>query len=427
MKIKYLLYVLILLISCTQNTKEKKEPVVKVEDAIRKSIDAQKKSDAVSFDEISTDIIKTPRIDITKFDNVIEQLNIEKTKINTDLLVTKIMSDNPDETIMVIPEYANKDIDLFELNSYIVIVNSNTGKITHKYFESYKTNGWISDAIRLDEIKIDTASYFVDNHTRAFGIRVHYFGSSRANPYYNQTLSLFIKEGDTLKKVLHNFSVEENTGEYDGACSGQFLAEAKILIMAKEKTNGYFDIVVKNKITKTKKYQDENGDCDSKEKIITKTSVLKFNSKEYKKNTCTFSSLDVYINDADPNGTNIRGEPNGKIILNLNNQSEYFILTITEANNGWFKVLNIKDLEYKKIKIPGDTGWVHNSVIEASTSKKVTLVDTIESNTTTGVIDVETQVRIKDKCADWVKIEYKDLNGWIESKWLCGNPVTTCP
>ncbi|WGD34533.1 hypothetical protein [Olleya sp. YS] len=36
-------------------------------------------------------------------------------------------------------------------------------------------------------------------------------------------------------------------------------------------------------------------------------------------------------------------------------------------------------------------------------------------------------VRIKNICADWVQIEYKDAVGWVALEWLCGNPVTTCP
>jgi hypothetical protein len=40
---------------------------------------------------------------------------------------------------------------------------------------------------------------------RAFGIRVKYSGSSRPNPYNSETISLFIKSGIILKKVLINY------------------------------------------------------------------------------------------------------------------------------------------------------------------------------------------------------------------------------
>lgn len=54
--------------------------------------------------------------------------------------------------------------------------------------------------------------------------------------------------------------------------------------MSKEKTNGYFDIIVKNKITKTKNVEDKNGECDSKETSTNRTVVLKFNGETYPKN-----------------------------------------------------------------------------------------------------------------------------------------------
>ena len=29
--------------------------------------------------------------------------------------------------------------------------------------------------------------------------------------------------------------------------------------------------------------------------------------------------------------------------------------------------------------------------------------------------------------SDWVQVNYRGELGWIQSEWLCGNPVTTCP
>ncbi|WP_438712142.1 hypothetical protein ACSTS3_06870 [Aquimarina muelleri] len=218
-------------------------------------------------------------------DNVIEQLNLNKQKIKTDLIVSKVQPNNSNETIVVIPEiYGEYDEQMFELNSYIVLVNNTTGKITHKYFESSKTNDWISDAIRLAEIKIDTAPYIVSEDKRAFGIRVYCYNNSQPNPYSNKTISLFVKSGNTLKKVLHNYDVMNHIGEWDTNCTGEFTDFKRTLIMSKEKTNGYFDIIVKNKITKTKNIEDENGECDSKEIITNRTVVLKFNGETYPKN-----------------------------------------------------------------------------------------------------------------------------------------------
>lgn len=212
---------------------------------------------------------------------VVNYLNLDKLKVKTDLIVQKFLKTS-NETIVVIPEIVEEAEEYFSLNTHIVIYSNQTGKVTHTYFESSKTNNWISDAIRLDEIKIDVAPYFLTENTRAFGIRVEYFGSSRVNPYYNQTLSLFVKEKGTLKNILRNLSVEENTGEWDGACEGKFHDESKTLIMTKEKTNGYFDILVKSKIVESVAFFNNANECDEKETVSYTTSVLKFDGNLYK-------------------------------------------------------------------------------------------------------------------------------------------------
>ena len=213
---------------------------------------------------------------------VLTQLNIENKPIMNDLIAVKKMPNTENETIVVIPEIVDEGDHYFELNSHIVIYNTATQTITQRYFESYKTNGWTSDAIRLTSIKIDTAPYILSEGIRAFGVRVHYLGSSRPNPYENEQLSLFIKSGNTLKKVLHNYDVLIDGGDWDTDCTGTFSHEEKTLIIASEKTTNYYNIVVKNTFTDSEAFIDSNGDCDTKETTQTITSVLKYDGKDYK-------------------------------------------------------------------------------------------------------------------------------------------------
>jgi hypothetical protein len=100
---------------------------------------------------------------------ILMELNLNKESVKTDLIRSKIRPNNPDETIVVIPEIANETEDTFELNSYILIVDSSTGKIKHRYFESFKTNDWYSDAMQLVDITIDTAAYLITKSGLAFG------------------------------------------------------------------------------------------------------------------------------------------------------------------------------------------------------------------------------------------------------------------
>lgn len=221
-------------------------------------------------------------IDDIFFDIVADAFNIPSQKQIPRLNVYKVLPNNPNQAVVVIPEIAegSEEEGYFALNTHIALVNIGGREITHRYFESHKTNKWFSDAIRLDEIKIDTAPYWVTEDKRVFGIRLHFWGSSRVNPYYEQSLSLFELSGKTLKKIMHNFTVEKGTGRWDGNCEGAFTDNKKVLAMTPKKSNGYFDILVRNTITHSTAFIN-NGDCDEKESTTTETSMLKFNGMVY--------------------------------------------------------------------------------------------------------------------------------------------------
>ncbi|MRT92811.1 hypothetical protein [Ancylomarina sp. 16SWW S1-10-2] len=206
-------------------------------------------------------------------------LNIEDCYLS--LVSEKAMPNDPSKSIIVLPKVVEKEFDYFILDSYVLIVESTTGKIISKYFESHKTNNWTSDAIKLESIKIDTAPYMLNKSTRAFGIRVSYSGSSRVNPYSEETLTLFIEKEETIFPVLNKYSVALFNGEWDGVCTGSFKDQEKIVIVAKEKSNGFTNILVKNKITETTNVA-EADDCIEKEKIRTVKEVLKYDGKVYK-------------------------------------------------------------------------------------------------------------------------------------------------
>ena len=213
---------------------------------------------------------------------VVKQLHIDKSKIKTELVISKSFPNNPNKTIIVIPEIVDEGEMYFELNSHILIIDSKSGNIKSYFFESSKTNNWISDAIQLTEITIDTAPYQISERERAFGVRLHFIGSSRPNPYESETISLFVQSKNKLKKILNNYEISYNGGDWDTDCEGEFVDERKVLIISNNKTNGLFDILVKNKITETTNYIDEYNDCNSIDKVKTEKTTLKYNGYEYK-------------------------------------------------------------------------------------------------------------------------------------------------
>lgn len=214
--------------------------------------------------------------------SVLDELSLSSLDVKTDLIVSKDMPQDLDEFIVIIPEIVSEGAHYFELNSHIVLINNRTGKISNKYFEGSSSNHWHSDAVTLRKISIDSTFYMVTKDTSAFGVKVNYNGDSRANPFSNGTISLFVKSGDTLKKVLSNYDIMNYGGERITDCLGEFVSIKNTINMSNEKTNGYYDIIVHKEQTETKNEEDENGDCVSTDTVTTDTFLLKFNGETYK-------------------------------------------------------------------------------------------------------------------------------------------------
>ncbi|MBN3581918.1 hypothetical protein JYB64_05925 [Algoriphagus aestuarii] len=218
--------------------------------------------------------------DFELIDNVLTELKLDWVQTKNSMIKTEVYTDNPNETFLIIPEIVDEGEQYFELNSHIVIADNRTGIITHQFFESNQTNQWVSDAIELREININTARNPLSERTNAYGIQVEYLGMSRVNPYSNQTLSLFIKSGDKLEKILSNYSIKDFGGEWDGDCNGEFFSEEKIVFLSPNKTNGYFDLLVNKKITKTNQFNDDE-ECQTENSYKIKNTILKFDGTKY--------------------------------------------------------------------------------------------------------------------------------------------------
>lgn len=209
---------------------------------------------------------------------VLKQLGIEETQLRNDLFVAKVLPHAKTQTVMVIPKLISEDEGMFDVDAIVLVVNNQTGKIIQKFKSE---NSLFSDAVYISSIAIDTAPYMLTKDVRAFGIRVNYAGSSRVNPYEEVHLSLFVQEGNSLRRVLTEEMVERSNGEWDGNCAGEFHARKSILSFETEATNGYFNIVIKEHSTITIS-EEINGECE--EKITEKRDkkiVFYYNGKSY--------------------------------------------------------------------------------------------------------------------------------------------------
>lgn len=215
---------------------------------------------------------------------VLKQLKIKKNNCKSEFISIKKTPNNDNESIVIIPELVSEDEYFFELNSHILIIDNKTGKIKNRFFESYTNNNWVSDALQIVEISIDTAPYIVKKGKRAFGIRVRHLGSSKPNPYETETISLFIKNENKLTRILKNFKISGNSGEWDTDCYGEFNTFEKKLIITDKLTNEYYNIISKSKIKNSKTFVNKQGECDEKNEIENIKSILKFENNGYKEN-----------------------------------------------------------------------------------------------------------------------------------------------
>ncbi|MFA7273632.1 MAG: hypothetical protein WC044_07170 [Crocinitomicaceae bacterium] len=191
---------------------------------------------------------------------ILKQLKLAEKSIYKDLLVVKEIPYKIGFSLVLLPEIVTMEEDFMEFNSHILIVENSTGNIIQKYFESSATNGWASDAVVLREIIADFTEYQVSPENRAFGVRLKYHGSSRANPYESEVISLFIPQGKELKKVLSDIETHLSSGEWDTNCSGEFQTVTRKLNITPKIVNGFYQISFTGELITTKN-KVVNGDC----------------------------------------------------------------------------------------------------------------------------------------------------------------------
>ena len=150
---------------------------------------------------------------------------------------------------------------------------------------------------------------------------------------------------------------------------------------------------------------------------------------------CSESRRLVSWDDPDQSGTNIRNSPSGKVIATIypNEFEDGCMLEIVEASNGWFRIQGglSGPGDENDVKLPGDQGWIHNSVISVGTrnygGQTIQILDSPKNGNSVGKITKESYgLRVLDLCGDWVKINYKGTIGWVSNEWICGIPWTTC-
>jgi len=119
---------------------------------------------------------------------------------------------------------------------------------------------------------------------------------------------------------------------------------------------------------------------------------------------CAKSEVQVYLDDPDDTGTNIRKSPGGDVVLKVvkDDQDFEFTMLLTEAKDGWLLVQGpISGME-NDFEIANGQGWIHGSVVAVNTrnygGQDLELLDKPNNGNVVGVIKDEAHgLKIKAK------------------------------
>ena len=216
-------------------------------------------------------------IDEIRYQNIVNQLKLKKVNIKENLIVEKKMPNKEDSYIIVIPvlEGVEED-DGFTVRNTILITDG-AGKIKNQYADPEE---YFSDAVMLQSFTVDTGLYNLNSNVRAFGIVANYKSQSQPNPYSADEISLYFTQGNTLKNILNQYQIYRSGGEWDMKCAGEFNYANSVIMIAKEKTNGFANLKVKTSKTLTVG-KIVNDECTESETSKTSYKVLKFNKSHY--------------------------------------------------------------------------------------------------------------------------------------------------
>ncbi len=205
--------------------------------------------------------------------------------LNHELAVCQPWRALPGHAIVLLPlprsgseeEYTEFDLDVLVVQQ---ADNGNTERtaIVSRVFEE---KALIHDAVRLEEIKVDTARYQLASDARAFGVRAHYRGSARAYPYASETLTLYVPRGPRLVKVLDGLETSRQRGEWDMQCAGTSQTMRGTLTIGPAATQGYADIVLRRMTSRSSSRQ-FGEECVKQEEPARFSNVtLRFNGTSY--------------------------------------------------------------------------------------------------------------------------------------------------
>ncbi|WP_394560411.1 hypothetical protein [Aquipseudomonas alcaligenes] len=162
-------------------------------------------------------------------------------------VVCKVWPARSELTLVAVPLVRAEDDGYGETDLELLVVGSVSGQVSMR---SLLPGALDWDAIYVSGIAFDTAPYWVSEKRLAFGVRVSRENSSRAYPFSEQSLNLYVLDGDAIRPVLSDLVMAEGSGEWDTGCTGEWNAMKRTLALAEQPgPSGYNDIILREKRT----------------------------------------------------------------------------------------------------------------------------------------------------------------------------------
>ncbi len=206
-------------------------------------------------------------------ESTLNNLNIKKENCLSEFIKYEKITQS--ESIILIPEIAEKGNGFITLNGHLLVINNKNGKIKSRFSEN---DTWSSDAVRLENIEVSYQPYKIAKNSETIGILIDYNGNSRPNPFSSKELSLFVRNGEKLERILKDYSIYRLNGETDGMNSGEFVEHKKTLEPIISSKTKFYDLKVTDSIIATESTK-------GIEKIIEKSikiENLKYSNGKYK-------------------------------------------------------------------------------------------------------------------------------------------------
>ena len=168
------------------------------------------------------------------------------------------------------------DAGVFDLE--LALLNASNAKPIATY---HKPGAYNSDAVRLEDVRIDTARYRLTPDVRAFGLPAKFAHSSHAIPYEKTDLALYVREGNELRPVLEGLVVAKSNGEFMNDCEGYTKTIRRTVEIGPSSHHGLADLIVTTSGSKMKNTRSGSQCVSTNTDLKKKQITLTYDGQQY--------------------------------------------------------------------------------------------------------------------------------------------------